>query len=143
MVHLTLNILLQAATVAAGGTQDYATAYKETQESGRPLVVLVGAEWCPGCRTMKQSVIPQLEKQGGLANVEYAYVNADDQSKLAGQLMQGSTIPQLILYHKTDNGWKRQRIIGARAASEVQAFIETATTAEVPQISSRSAVGGQ
>ena len=143
MVNFTLNILLQAATVAAGGAQGYATAYKETQESGRPLVVLVGAEWCPGCRTMKHSVIPQLEKEGGLANVAYAYVNADDQGKLAGQLMQGSTIPQLILYHKTDNGWKRQRIIGARAANEVQAFIETATVGEVPQVSSRSAAAGQ
>lgn len=78
-----------------------------------------------------------------MANVKYAYVNADDEGKLAGQLMQGSTIPQLILYHKTENGWKRQRIIGARAASEVQAFIETATAGEVPQVSSRSAAAGQ
>ncbi len=136
MVNFTLNILLQAAAVAAGG-QDYATAYKATQENGRPLVVLVGAEWCPGCRTMKHSVIPQLEKEGGLANVAFAYVNADDESRLAGQLMQGGTIPQLILYHKTDTGWKRQRIIGARAASEVQSFIEEATGAAVPKISSR------
>ncbi|MEX2112383.1 MAG: thioredoxin family protein [Pirellulales bacterium] len=137
MVNFTLSILLQAAAVAAGGQQDYATAYKATQESGRPLVVLVGAEWCPGCRTMKHSVIPQLEKEGGLANVAFAYVNTDDESRLAGQLMQGSTIPQLILYHKTETGWKRQRIIGARAPSEVQTFIEEATGAAVPKISSR------
>ncbi len=136
MVNFTLNILLQAAAVAAGG-QDYATAYKETQESGRPLVVLVGAEWCPGCRQMKHSAIPELEKQGGLANVAFAYVNTDEDSRLASQLMQGSSIPQLILYHKTEDGWKRQRLIGARAPSEIQSFIEEATGTAVPKISSR------
>ncbi len=136
MVNFTLNILLQAAAVAAGG-QDYATAYKETQESGRPLVVLVGAEWCPGCRQMKHSAIPELEKQGGLANVEYAYVNTDEESRLASQLMSGSSIPQLILYHKTADGWKRQRLIGARGPSEIQSFIEEATGTAVPKISSR------
>ncbi len=136
MIQLTLNILLHAAAVTAGG-QDYATAYKETAETGRPLVVLIGADWCPGCRLMKHAAMPELEKKGGLSNVSYAYVNADHQSKLAGKLMQGSSIPQLILYHKTDAGWKRQQLTGAHSVSDIQAFLGQATESSVPKISSR------
>jgi thiol-disulfide isomerase/thioredoxin len=136
MIQLTLNILLHAAAVTAGG-QDYATAYQETAETGRPLVVLIGAEWCPGCRVMKHSAIPELEKKGGLSNVSFAYVNADHQSKLAGKLMQGTSIPQLILYHKTDSGWKRQQLTGAHSVSDIQAFLGQATESSVPKLSSR------
>jgi thiol-disulfide isomerase/thioredoxin len=135
-IQLTLNILLQAAAITAGG-QDYATAYRETQESGRPLVVLVGADWCPGCRTMKYSTMPALEKNGGLNGVSVAYVNADDQSELAGKLMRGSSIPQLIVYHKTEGGWKRQQLTGAHSASDVQALLDRASDASAPKVSSR------
>ena len=136
MIHLTLNILLQAAAVTAGG-QDYATAFRETNESGRPLVILVGADWCPGCRQMKYTAMPELEKKGGLRNVTYAYVNIDEDSKLAGKLMKGSSIPQLIVYHKTETGWKRQQLTGAHAVSEIEAMLERAAEASAPKISSR------
>ena len=56
-------MLLQAAALTAVD-HDYAKAYQETAETGRPLVVLIGADWCPGCRQMKYSSIPQLEKSG-------------------------------------------------------------------------------
>ena len=136
MIHVTLNILLQAAAVTAGG-QDYATAYKQANETGRPLVVLVGAEWCPGCRQMKHTAIPELERKGGLSKVNFAYVNTDEQSALAGKLMKGNSIPQLIMYRKTETGWKRQQLTGAQAPSDIQAFLERASDASVPQVSSR------
>ncbi|MGD9723418.1 MAG: thioredoxin family protein [Pirellulales bacterium] len=136
MIHLTLNILLQAAAVTAGG-EDYTVAYKQMTETGKPLVVLIGADWCPGCRQMKQSTMPEVEKRGGLNNVSFAYVNTDEQSALAGKLMQGSSIPQLVLFYKTDSGWKRQQLTGAHGAGEIQRFIEKSTDASVPKISSR------
>lgn len=136
MIQVTLNILLQAAAITAGG-QDYATAYRETNETGKPLVVLVGADWCPGCRQMKYSAIPEVEKKGGLNNVNFVYLNSDEDSQLAGKLMKGGSIPQLIMYHKTDEGWKRQQLTGAQAVSEIERFIERGVDATVPKISSR------
>ena len=136
MIQVTLNILLQAAAITAGG-QDYATAYRETNETGKPLVVLVGADWCPGCRQMKYSAIPEVEKKGGLNNVNFVYLNSDEDSQLAGKLMKGGSIPQLIMYHKTDEGWKRQQLTGAQAVSEIERFIERGVEATVPKISSR------
>jgi thioredoxin-like negative regulator of GroEL len=123
--HLLLNLLLQAATLAAPG-RDYTTAYHEAARTGRPLVVLIGAEWCPGCQQMKHTAIPQLEKQGGLSKVSFAYVNSDHQSSLASKLMEGGSIPQLIMYHKTDEGWRRQQLTGAHSVSDIEAFLAQA-----------------
>jgi thioredoxin-like negative regulator of GroEL len=135
MIQLMLNLLLQAATIAAPG-RDYATAYYETARTGRPLVVLIGADWCPGCQQMKYTAIPELEKKGGLSKVAFAYVNTDQQSSLAGKLMQGSSIPQLIMYQKTDLGWKRQQLTGAHSVSDIQAFLAQATEPDVDSLSS-------
>jgi thiol-disulfide isomerase/thioredoxin len=136
MVHFTLTVLLQAATLTAGGI-DYDAAYRQTTETGRPLVVLVGADWCPGCRQMKNTAMPEVEKRGGLNDVSFAYVNTDKQSDLAGKLMKGGSIPQLIIYHKTDSGWQRQQLTGAHAPGEIEAFISRAADATVQKISSR------
>lgn len=136
ITHLTLTMLLQAATLSAGA-HDYATAFKETEQTGRPLVVLVGADWCPGCRQMKYTTIPELEKKGGLRKVAFAYVNTDQQSQLAGKLMRGGSIPQLVMYHKTDDGWKRAQLTGAQSTSSVEAFIGEAVDAPTQQVSRR------
>lgn len=126
MIPLTVNILLHAAALSAG-THDYATAFKEAEETGRPLVVLIGADWCPGCRQMKYTTIPDLEKKGGLRNVAFAYVNTDHESAVARKLMRGGSIPQLVMYHKTDSGWQRQQLTGAQSTSRIESFLAEAT----------------
>jgi thioredoxin-like negative regulator of GroEL len=136
-MHWTLNLLLQAAALSATA-HDYATAFRETEKTGRPLVILIGADWCPGCRQMKYTTIPELERKGGLRDVAFAYVNTDEQSQLAGKLMQGSSIPQLIMYQKTDQGWTRKQLTGAQSTSRVQAFLAEASGSKPEaQLSSR------
>lgn len=122
MMSLTLSLILQAS-IAAAGDPTYAAAYNKTAATGQPLVVLIGAEWCPGCVTMKRSVMPQLARQGGLNNVAVAYVNTDQQRELAQQLMRGGSIPQLVMFTKTQSGWSREQLVGAHSASETQAFL--------------------
>ena len=79
MTTLALSLILQAS-VLASGDENYATAYKKAQ-TGQPLVVLVGAEWCPGCRTMKQSVMnsvlscPAIQTAGTRAKTDSARAN--------------------------------------------------------------------
>ena len=136
MVSLTLTMLLQAAVIAPA-SNDYDTAFKQTEETGRPLVVLIGADWCPGCRQMKYTTLPELEKKGGLRNVAFAHVNTDRQSELAGKLMRGSSIPQLVMFRKTDTGWKRQQLTGAQSTSSIEAFIDRATDSPAAKLSSR------
>jgi thioredoxin-like negative regulator of GroEL len=140
MSSLTLNILLHLAA-ASPGAQDYATAYREMTETGRPMVVLIGADWCPGCQQMKLSAMPEVQRSGGLSKVAYAYVNHDESTKLAQRLMRGGSIPQLILFHKTDNGWKREQLTGAHSPSAILSFINQATDSPVQQVSRRESSG--
>jgi thioredoxin-like negative regulator of GroEL len=136
VIQMTLSVLLQAAALTAVD-QDYSKAYQQTVESGRPLVVLIGADWCPGCRQMKFSSIPQVEKSGGLKKVAFAYVNTDQESELAGKLMRGSSIPQLVMFRKSGEKWERQQLTGAQSASAIQAFLEQDAEAPTSDLSSR------
>jgi thioredoxin-like negative regulator of GroEL len=126
MGYLTALVVMQAA-VAASPTS-YHTALAEAQEKQQPLLVLVGAEWCPGCRTMKHSVLPQMASRGALKSVSLATIDTDHEMDLARQLMRGSTIPQLVAFSRAADGqWHREQITGATSGAAVAALIERAS----------------
>jgi thioredoxin-like negative regulator of GroEL len=122
VITLSLTALLQLS-IAASGTENYQEAYERAQTTGRPLVVMVGADWCPACRQMAENVMPEVKRSNRLENVVFAYVNLDQESELAGRLTRGGIIPQLIVFANKGTGWKRQDMIGAHSAGEVESFI--------------------
>jgi thioredoxin-like negative regulator of GroEL len=122
MTTISLAIILQTATLSAT-THSYAEARAKTNETGQPLVVLVGADWCPACQTMKNSSMPQVARRGALNNVAYAVVNTDHQGELAHKLMRGGSIPQLVMYRETPTGWHRASLVGAQDPAAIEAFI--------------------
>ncbi len=123
-IAMTAILQLALATGASNPPANtYADAYKDTIENGKPLVILVGAEWCPACRSMKTSVMPTVASHGGLSNVAFACVNTDEQSGLAGKLLEGNMIPQLVKYEKTADGWKLTRLVGGQSISTVEDFV--------------------
>ena len=124
MTALAAAVILQAAVLSTG--QTYAQAHRTTQETGRPLLVMVGADWCPACQQMKSSLIPQLRRRGILKKVSFTIIDTDEQSKLADQIMSGGTIPQLIIYCKTDKGWVRRQLTGGQSVGGVEQFIDRA-----------------
>jgi thioredoxin-like negative regulator of GroEL len=79
--------------------------------------------------------MPAVEQHGDLTKVSFAHVNTDRERELANQLMAGNMIPQLIMYTKTADGWKVDRMIGAQSPEAVEEFlnkaIPTATLASV------------
>ena len=48
MISMAMAALLQTAVLSASPTLTYNQAFAENAKSGKPLVVLVGAEWCGG-----------------------------------------------------------------------------------------------
>ena len=122
MTTISLAIILQTATLGAT-THSYADARAKTSETGKPLVVLVGADWCPACQTMKNTAMPQVARRGALNKVAYAVVNTDHQSDLAHKLMRGGSIPQLVMYRETPTGWHRESLVGAQDPAAIEAFI--------------------
>ena len=105
-------------------------AYKTSQSSDQPLVVLVGAEWCPGCVTMKRTVLPNLVRRGKLRNVQFATVDADDDPAMARKLMRGTSIPQLIVFSRGEGGWRREQFTGPQSEGTVEAVVDRAVTAQ-------------
>ena len=122
MTNITLVALLQVSVLGAD-QQDFDQAYHLSLTSGRPLLVLVGAVWCPACQKMRNSILPQVERAGGLKSVVFTYVDFDQQRQLASRLSRGKPIPQLIRFDQTQAGRNSRRLIGARSPSEVHHFI--------------------
>jgi thioredoxin-like negative regulator of GroEL len=122
MTTISLAIVLQTVALATTANS-YTEARAKTAETGKPLVVLVGADWCPACQTMKNSALPQVARRGALAKVSYAVVNTDHESGLAQQLMRGGSIPQLVMFRETPTGWKRESLVGAQDPAVIESFI--------------------
>jgi thioredoxin-like negative regulator of GroEL len=126
-----MGLMLQAALLTSGA-DSYEVALKAAQENGQPLVVLVGADWCPGCVTMKNATMPAMVRSGALRNVQYANVNYDRDPNLARQLMRGNAIPQLVVFSWTEKGWHREQITGATSSGVVNGMIQRAIAAATP-----------
>jgi thioredoxin-like negative regulator of GroEL len=132
MSGLAMGLVLQAALLVSGA-DSYETAMKTAQENGQPLVVLVGAEWCPGCVTMKNSTMPAMARAGQLKGVQYVTINYDQNPTLARQLMRGNSIPQLIVFSKTEKGWHREQVTGATSTGAVAGLIKRAADVAIAE----------
>ena len=122
MAGVILAALIQVSVVPSQ-PMAFQQAYRQSVSTGRPLVVLLGADWCPGCRVMKTNILPTIAKAGGLANVEFVYINIDHQRRLVEKLTRSKAIPQLICFRKTPAGWERRCLTGAHSVKEVNRFI--------------------
>ena len=122
-MSLSLAIALQLSILAAD-PQSYAEAHRVTTETGRPMLVMVGADWCPACREMKETVLPQVKQTGVLRRVVFASVNLDRERELGRQLTRGGPIPQLLMFRKTSNGWRLRKLIGCKKPEAVESFID-------------------
>ncbi len=116
--------LLVCVSLAAIPEKPYNDAARSSEATGKPLVVLLGADWCPGCVTMKNRVLPEVAKDGSLDQVEFAYVDIDKQPELARNLSQANSIPQLIRFErKSEEQWERQQLTGAQSVERVRSFL--------------------
>ena len=122
MTTLLMAVVLQAS-VAASGEKTYAEAFHQSTRNGRPLVVMLGADWCPACVKLKNSIMPQVAKNGGLQGVELAYVDVDKEPALAKQLVRGASIPQIVRFERGPKGWESKHMIGAQSVGKVTQFV--------------------
>lgn len=132
-----LAFVLFSAPSFAGEPVSFEQAYQNAKASGRPLVAVLGAEWCPACVVLKNQTIPEALRRGGLQDVELTHVNIDHQKKIAAKLQAGPMIPQVVKMQWTGKGWDIKRFPGVPNVDSVQAFAKTApkkqTTLELAQ----------
>jgi len=122
MASIFLAVLM-GVTAAEGDREGFKQAYQRSLASGRPLIVLIGARWCPACQTMKHSILPRVAEVGGLNKVVFTYVDFDQHRELASRLSRATSIPQLIRFDRTPAGWNRKHLVGAKSPREVYEFI--------------------
>jgi thioredoxin-like negative regulator of GroEL len=127
MTSLGATIVLQLSILATGADpcacETYADAHRVTNETGKPMLVMVGADWCPACVNMKENVMPQV-RRGLLRRVAYAIVNMDRDREVATQLVNGGPIPQLVMYHRVGGHWRSERLIGGQDVGTIENFIQ-------------------
>jgi thiol-disulfide isomerase/thioredoxin len=104
--------------------ETYTAAHRITLKTGKPLVVMVGADWCGPCQAMRRTILPRVRKDGFFRKVAFAHVNVDRDKKLADELTGGGVVPQLVMYRKTKDGWMRRKLIGGHSVEEVEQFID-------------------
>ncbi len=143
MTSLTLSVAMQLALLGATASNEatYAKAHEATSRTGQPMVILVGAKWCPACVQMKSSVVPQLKARGSFTEVVFAEVDIDRERELGQQLTKGGPIPQLLMYRKTSLGWRLRRIIGGQSVEKVDRFIAEGVALDKAAKGQETAVG--
>lgn len=126
MTTLTLVILVHTSMAAAGDFSfvSYAEAHRAATKMGKPMVVMVGADWCRPCQKMEKTVFPHLSKRGLFKNVALTIVNVDREKVLAGKLIGRGPVPQLVMYRRTPKGWVRRRLVGGHSTEAVERFIK-------------------
>jgi thiol-disulfide isomerase/thioredoxin len=129
VTNIILLALMQVSALAAD-EQGFDQAYQQSLKTGRPLVVLIGATWCPACQKMKNSILPRVAGVGGLNKVVFTYVDFDQQEQLASRLSRAKSIPQLIRFDRTASGWKSKCLVGAKSPREVYDFINAGLSDE-------------
>jgi len=117
----------------------YSTAYHQSLNTRQPLVVIVGAQWCPACRKLENEVIPKIKEAGLLSRIAFAVVDYDAETKVAQQLTRGGPIPQVLVFWHSDNGWKSDRLIGYPSQKAVLTFVQTAVSPRAKELTSEQA----
>lgn len=127
MVSLLLAVVLGSVTSLK---TDYAEAYKESVDEDKPLMVVVGAPWCPACNVLKQSTLEPMAQTGELDQVSVAVLDRDANPELANQLTKGEKmLPQIIMFTRTSAGqWKRHQLKGYQTKQPVRNMIRSAVT---------------
>jgi thioredoxin-like negative regulator of GroEL len=129
--------IMQAALLLTGADPDaqasssqkpleaatYSEAHRVTEKTGKPMIVMIGTDWCSPCQMMKNTVLPQVRDHGLFRQVSFAVVNPDKDSNLATEITGGGPIPQLVMFRKTRRGWVRRKLVGGQSVETVEEFI--------------------
>jgi|GEM_PF-6356357 len=108
---------------------DLATAQLRAGENDQDVIVIIGAQWCAPCQTMKNYVMPQVAGRGGLDRLQFAYLDFDQDNEAATALMQGTAVPQVIYLKRKEGTWRPLAAIPKMTEAEtVMAMIAWAQT---------------
>lgn len=101
----------------------YKAAYNSAKESGKPLIVLITADWCEWCHKLERESIAPLRANGELDDCEYIVLDLDH-DKEAKQIVGKQSIPVLMRYQFTNGKWQASKMAGYKPKDEVLSFLK-------------------
>jgi thiol-disulfide isomerase/thioredoxin len=137
VISTAMAALLQTVVLSASPTMTYEQAYAETEKTGKPLVVLIGADWCGACRVMKNTALPQVAQDAVFNDVAFTTVNTDTQKDIVKQVMQGGSIPQLVMFQRDGDKWTQQRLVGAQSPTAIIQFLRAGVKNSLGKLAGR------
>lgn len=108
---ITMTVLADFPKGSPSFSKSYASVTKKSKESGKPVVLVFSATWCPPCQSMKKEVYPSKEVQAFHDQFEWAYLDADEKEneKLMAKY-EVSGIPHIQFLSK--NGEPIDKVVG-------------------------------
>jgi len=105
-------VLLVSGTASlAAKPASFEQAYHRAKDTKRPLIVVIGATWCPSCVQLKDAVFPTLQERGDFDKVELTLIDIDRQKVLAEKLLRGrNRIPQIVRMDWNGETWDIRRL---------------------------------
>lgn len=104
-------------------TETYGQALAQAKLDHRPIVILIGAEWCEPCKQV-YDWLPQLRQHGHLA-----YVDVDKQNELARNAAGSGSVPRLAVYRWDGKQWLRRIFVGS---DQIRQYAFSADAAKEP-----------
>ena len=100
-----------------------ASVEAKAKKSGKPVVVVFSAVWCPPCQAMKKEVYPSPEVTALHDKFEWAYIDVDEESNApAAQKFGVQGIPHIEFLDK--NGKSLGSQVGATSPGDFAASLK-------------------
>jgi thioredoxin-like negative regulator of GroEL len=122
-VHGLVFLAITQTLVLGAGEPTYSEAEQQAKQTGKPMLVFVSAQWCGACTKMKQSVLPELRRDGLLDSFHFAYVDLDENEALCERLSDSKILPELIVIQQTAAGRRSWHLEGVKSADDVAQFL--------------------
>lgn len=111
--------MLTIALIAAMSADPYGTARQQAQETGKPLLVLIGAGWCQPCQRLKSQI-----KADSDIKAIVGYLDIDAEPGRARPMMRGTSIPQLTAWRFDGDKWRRsETLVGVQSPEAVRRLV--------------------
>jgi thioredoxin-like negative regulator of GroEL len=75
---------------------------------------------------MKADTIHSMKNEGAFKEVVFTQVDKDAQPEIAQQVMQGNTLPQIVVFCESEQGWKRFSLTGMQSERRVKELLRKA-----------------
>lgn len=103
------------------GRYDYDSTLQIAKADNAPLLVLIGAEWCPYCKLVYRRIDGM--KASKALSTAFAYIDEDKQPSLAVRLKRGNGLPQLFYWRSANDTRAASWRMGDTSEQQILAMV--------------------